>query len=37
VLHSLAQRQHWWYDEERNRWYLETEFPDLIGNMQKDR
>jgi len=37
VLHSLAQRQHWWYDEERNRWYLETEFPDLIGNMRKDR
>lgn len=37
VLHTLIQRQHWWYDGERNRWYLETEFPDLIGNMQKDR
>ncbi|MCG3201189.1 MAG: hypothetical protein NFCOHLIN_01054 [Gammaproteobacteria bacterium] len=37
VLHSLTQTQHWWFDEERNRWYLETEFPDLVGNMQKDR
>lgn len=37
VLHSLTQVQHWWYDGERNHWYLETEFPDLIGNMQKHR
>jgi hypothetical protein len=37
VLHSLSQRQLWWYDEEKKRWFLEGEFPDLIGNMQKDR
>lgn len=37
VLHTLRQAQHWWYDEQNKRWYLEAEFPDFIGNMQRDR
>ena len=37
VLHSMRQTQHWWFDEESERWFLDGEFPDLIGNLRKDR
>jgi hypothetical protein len=35
VLHSLRQVQTWWYNEDKKRWYLEGELPDLIGGMDK--
>lgn len=35
VLHSLRQMQTWWYDEDKKRWFLEGELPDLIGGMQR--
>jgi hypothetical protein len=35
VLHSLRQIQTWWYNEEKKKWYLEGELPDLIGGMER--
>lgn len=37
VLHTLRDVQHWWYNEEQKRWYLDSKFPDFIGNLQKNR
>lgn len=37
VLHTLRDVQHWWYNEEQKRWYLDSAFPDFVGNLQKDR
>lgn len=37
VLHTLRDTQLWWYSDEHERWFLGTDFPDFIGNLQKGR
>ena len=37
VLHTLRQVQQWWFNEERKQWYIANDFPDFIGNLNKNR
>ncbi|MGQ0657137.1 MAG: hypothetical protein ACT4NU_03435 [Chromatiales bacterium] len=36
VLHTLRDVQIWWYSDEQKRWFLGTDFPDFVGDLQKD-
>ena len=37
VVHTLKHPQKWWYDEATKSWRLDTDLPDFLTQLQKDR
>lgn len=35
VIHTLEDRQVWWYSDEGQHWLLDSELPDFIGALKK--